>query len=122
MTDSTKTTATNDRIVVKLVPTNVFTRWPCHVCGSQTEKVSILAEAGDPLSDDLVRVCERCLEAGDIDERLEAHARSLDDDADWVRALIGRLEVPTYAAWVHACDQYAAEMKEAWDSSDGEVF
>jgi hypothetical protein len=31
-----------ERITIELVETNVFTRWPCTVCGGHTEKVSVL--------------------------------------------------------------------------------
>jgi hypothetical protein len=46
-----------------------------------------------------VRVCERCLEAGDINARLEKHAAHLDAQAGLVRKLIGQLKVPSYAEW-----------------------
>ena len=48
--------------------------------------------------DDLL-VCEFCLEAGDIDERLERRATRLEAAAAGTRALIGRLVVPSYAEW-----------------------
>ena len=84
-----------NRIKVELVDTNFFTRWPCTVCGGCTEKVDVLAEAE---SDD-IRVCETCLEAGNIDKRLKAHAVQMPNRAEFLNSLVGRLDVPTFADW-----------------------
>ena len=102
-------------IEVELVESNVLTRWPCTACGGCTEKVPILAESktGE-------RVCESCLEAGNIDERLEQHARTLDDAAVRVRSLIGRLSVPTYAEWQARYEQYEREWVEEYEKATGE--
>ena len=96
-------------IEIKLRDTNFFTRYPCTVCGGYTEKVGILAEGTQKLSDDgdtrTVRVCETCLEGGDglgIDARLDLHARALEGEVGLVRGLIGRLKVPTFAEWCKA--------------------
>ncbi len=93
-------------IEIKLTETNFFTRWPCTVCGGCTEKVAILAEGTQRLSDHgesrTVRVCESCLEGLDglgIDDRLDLHARALDGEAALVRSMIGRMNVPTFAEW-----------------------
>ena len=43
-------------IEIKLTETNVFTRWPCTICGGCTEKVAILAEGTQQLSDDGCRL------------------------------------------------------------------
>jgi hypothetical protein len=94
--------STDRDILVELTETNVLTRWPCHVCGGRTAKVDVLAEVlSGPYKG--LRVCERCLKAGDIDTRL---ARQADELEEWVkervkklRALIGRLQVPSYAEW-----------------------
>jgi hypothetical protein len=114
----------NALIEVKLVPTNFHTRWPCTICGGCTEKVSVLAEglvAHDAALPDAypvnpiarilchhrpngrtIRVCESCLEAGNIDQRLAEHARLLEAEARDMRALIGRLRVPSYEQWQSA--------------------
>ena len=105
------------KITVKLVETNFLTRWPCHVCGSCTEKVAILAEAENGL-----RVCESCLRAGDIDARLERHAAALEAEAAEVRKLIGRLVVPTYAEWQGAVVDYDREMMRAIGMSDADIL
>ena len=96
-------------IEIKLTETNFFTRWPCTACGGYTEKVAILAEGKQQLSDDgesrKVRVCETCLEGGDgleIDARLDLRARALEGEAALVRSLIGRLKAPTFAEWCKA--------------------
>lgn len=86
-----------DRIKIDLVPSSSLTRHECHVCGGHTGKVSILAEGHDEHG--TIRVCEQCLEAGNIDERLQQHIRELDQHTDAIRTLVGRLDVPTYAAW-----------------------
>ncbi len=108
MTDQT-TTETTEPIFVELVETNFFTRYPCTVCGGCTEKVAILAEGTQRLSDDgesrTVRVCEGCLEGSNglgIDDRLDLHARALEGEAALIRSLIGRLKVPTFAEWCKA--------------------
>ncbi len=90
-------------IEVKFVRTNFFTRWPCTICGGCTEKVSVLTEGEQPLSDDgecrLIRICEGCLKEADIDGSLELHARQLEAEAELLREMIGRLKAPTYEEW-----------------------
>ncbi len=96
-------------IEIKLTETNFFTRYPCTVCGGCTEKVAILAEGTQQLSDDgqyrTVRVCESCLEGGDglgIDAHLDLRAQQLEAEAALVRSMIGQLEAPTFAEWCKA--------------------
>jgi hypothetical protein len=88
-----------ETIQVKLTRTNFHTRWPCTVCGHLTEKVTVLAESDGSDDQDVIRVCEVCLEANDIDNRLAERARALEDEAAFVRGLIGRLQLPTFAEW-----------------------
>ncbi len=83
----------------------------CHVCGGRTEKDPVLAEGEQDIgpSDDgkgrehrIIRVCDQCLKGADglsIDQRLESFARFLDAEAKFTRAMIGRLQVPSYAEW-----------------------
>jgi hypothetical protein len=112
-------TTDTSTIDIKLVETNFLTRWPCTICGGCTEKVSVLAEGGlpddaklpsadpsnpvavfmRPAPDTIIRVCETCLEAGKIDERLAQHASELEAQARAVHSLIGRLRVPSYEQW-----------------------
>ena len=96
-------------IEIKLTETNFFTRYPCTTCGGWTEKVAILAEGTQQLSDEgyswTVRVCETCLEGIDslgIDDRLDCRARALEGEAKLVRSMIGQLKVPTFAEWCKA--------------------
>jgi hypothetical protein len=109
------------KIEMKLVEANYLTRWPCTVCGGYTEKVPVLCEGGEietdargivgpGMSRDAIRVCEFCLEAGDVDGRLQRHADSLDRYANYVRGLVGRLKVPSYADWKAAYDDH----EEKW--------
>ena len=96
---------TSDTIKISLTRTNFLTRWHCHVCGGRTEKDEVLAEGRQDLPNNeyrIVRVCDQCLRGADglsIDKRLESYARWLEAEADFTRALIGRLEVPTFAEW-----------------------
>jgi hypothetical protein len=101
-------TETTDKIVFRLVRTNVLTRWHCHICGGETEKVSILCESGDDLRVGL-RICESCLSCRDFDAHLEGYAQALEAEAARTRALIGRIEAPSFAEWEKATAEDAAE-------------
>ena len=59
--------------------------------------------------DGTVRVCEHCLQAGHIDERLATHAQQLEEQAQKTRSLIGRLKVPTYEEWIAEEERVDAE-------------
>ena len=87
-----------ETVKVELTETNVLTRWPCHVCGGHTEKVSTLAEVRVGNYEGF-RVCERCIESRDFDNKLRETADRYTKQADDLRALIGRLEVPTAAEY-----------------------
>ena len=56
-----------------------------------------MAAEGEAEGQGIVVVCPRCLSEGDIDAQLEHHAAKLEERARWLRALIGRLEVPSPA-------------------------
>jgi hypothetical protein len=55
------------------------------------------------------RVCEQCLEAGDIDKRIAEHAALLEQRAQWLRSIVGQVRVPTYAEWSAKCVRYDQE-------------
>jgi hypothetical protein len=101
-----------EMIDVKLVETNFLTRWPCTICGGHTEKEPILAEGIDTSlpHPHTVRVCERCLEKGRINDELAEHAEATEQYAAYLRGLIGRLRVPTYGAWKTAYEAH----EERW--------
>jgi len=108
-------TSTNtDKITFEFTTTNVYTRWPCHICGGHTEKVSILCEvlAGEHEG---LRICESCLEAGKdkVNARLESHIAQLERRAAYKRSLVGRLEFPSYRDWEKAGQKYEHEWEEA---------
>jgi hypothetical protein len=88
------------KIVFRFAPTNFYTRWPCHVCGGCTEKVSILCEVTDGKHKGM-RICEECLRAGKrkVDARLRKYIAQLQEEAADLHSLVGRLEIPTYEAW-----------------------
>jgi hypothetical protein len=91
-----------------LVEARVMVREPCHVCGGVTEK---WRHYRCESADGGLRACERCVEAGNIDERLAAHASNLEATAKELRSLIGRVEiVPTFTAWQAA--EEAADKEE----------
>jgi hypothetical protein len=101
--DDTTTVPETGPIKIELVWTNFYTRWPCRVCGGHTEKVGVLAEGPGG-----IRVCEKCLKAGDIDARLERHAAELEEIASLTRSLVGRLQVPTFEEWQDEEDRNVA--------------
>lgn len=111
-------------IEVELVESNFLTRWPCTVCGGCTEKVPILAEGRQPLSNDgesrKIRVCENCLQFGEIDEKLDLHARQIEAEAVLLREMIGRLQVPTFAEWQARCEQHEREWVADYEKATGE--
>ena len=109
---------TDNVIKISLTETNFLTRWHCHVCGGRTEKDPVLAEGEQDLgpSDDgkgrdyrTVRVCGQCLKGADgvsLDQHLETFARQLEYEAELTRAMIGKLQVPSYAEWEAACREH----------------
>jgi aconitase B len=106
-------------------------RLSCHVCGGCTEKGDVLAEGRDD-DGDTIRVCETCLKAGDIDARLEQHAKNLVLGAcayaEEIRALIGRLQVPTYQEYQDKIKQLEYEyeieqlmMMDAYENNENDT-
>src|SRR6202034_2309502 len=55
-----------EEIRTRFKSVRLHNHWPCTVCGGQTSGVNVLNESPDGT----VRVCEHCLQAGHIDERL----------------------------------------------------
>ena len=55
-----------------------------------------MAAEGEAEGEGIV-ICPHCLAEGDIDAKLERHAAALENRSRWLRALIGRLEVPSRA-------------------------
>jgi hypothetical protein len=104
----------SDSIPFELVENTVFIRWYCHVCRGCTEKVSVLCEAADGSG---LRVCESCLEcleddADFIDRQLAESANGFERQAKEIRALIGRLRVPTYQQWLTRVEEAGRRMQE----------
>ena len=85
-------------------------RHACHLCGGRTEKVPVhcVVQSGDFAG---FRVCEGCLERhagpGSIDAVLTERAREVlqaaNCEAAELLALVGRLQIPSFAAWSAAC-------------------
>ena len=94
------------RIKVELVGTNES--WPCTVCG---ERGDVVAQGSMGQRD--ILVCVACLKPEvNIDAGLESHARELEKHAEWLRSLIGLLDVPTYKEWWDRVDKLGKE----WDA------
>jgi|SRR5208282_2117820 len=93
-------TKTNELIELRLEQTNFFTRWPCTFCGGSTEKVATLCEGETPDGQGL-RACEFCLETGQeaLDARMQKTAEEAEAHAVFLRSLVGRVKIPTFAAW-----------------------
>lgn len=110
----------SDKIIVSLVSSNFLTRWPCHVCGGHTEKVSILAEVTEGEYKGF-RVCETCLETRDFDKKLVETAERLEQQSVELRELVGRLEVPSYAEWHQREFDDDIEVMRAHDYTDEQI-
>jgi hypothetical protein len=65
-----------------------ITAFCCIVCSRVSERPLIAAEGEG------IVICPHCLAGGDIDAKLERQAARLESRSRWLRALIGRLEVP----------------------------
>jgi hypothetical protein len=74
---------------------NQITAICCIVCSRVSERPLMAAE-GEAEGEGIV-ICPHCLAEGDIDAKLERHAARLESRSRWLRALIGRLEVPSPA-------------------------
>jgi hypothetical protein len=99
-------------ITLKLIETNMFTRYPCTICGGYTDKTAVLCEGEDTINGGGVRACEQCLEAGQdqidarlkehiaaVDARLKEHISAVEEEAQMLRKLVNQIQVPTFAEW-----------------------
>jgi hypothetical protein len=113
--EGTMATMVDDKILVSLVRSRCYTRYPCHICGGTTDKVAVLAEVETEGDWKGLRVCETCLEAGQdkIDERLQAQIAALESQAAELRPLVGRVVVPTFEEWRQAIVADEAEGADA---------
>ena len=109
-------------IYVELIKTNILIRHPCHVCGGYSEKVTVLAEGRDSDRNVVVRVCETCLENGNIDVSLERHAAKLEENAKFVRSLKGRLKVPTFLDWKKLINDNDDMARREYEERTGKPF
>lgn len=110
-----------NKIKFELETTNFYTRWPCHICGGNTEKTAILCESKEgPFK--LTRICERCLKHRNFDERLKKNIQGLREFADVLETMAGRIEAPTYKQWQDAEKQHDDEFKKMMGGDDGISF
>ena len=109
------------KVKLELVETNFFTRWNCHVCGGNTEKVAILVEVLEGEWKGF-RVCETCVKERDFDRKLIMHAEELEGFASNLRSLVGRLEVPTLEQYDARCREYDEEWERDFQKSHGCTF
>jgi hypothetical protein len=98
----------------RLLEASVFSSYPCTVCGGRI-KAEVLCEAVQCVSGKFIRVCPRCLEAGDIDRKLKKHAAKLQEraadlieKAAWLKGLVGRVTTPSFADWKAAEEETQA--------------
>jgi hypothetical protein len=111
-----------EKIKFEFRQTNFFTRYGCDICSGCTEKVNTLCEVLEGEEKGL-RVCERCLEAGKdmADERLKARIEHLGNLADYLRSLIGRLEIPSFEEWQKAEEKAEQDFME-WHQAELNVI
>jgi len=91
-------------ITLKAIPTHSYLS--CDICAGQITDVSTVAE-GQTEDGRPVTICDRCLLENDnglggldgFDTVLRNEIEKLESQAKFLRSLIGRLEVPTYADW-----------------------
>ena len=88
-------------VKVELIRSNFLRRYPCHVCGGATEKNYFLAQVTSGEYKGL-RVCGECIEGRGFDARLQTRISQLRALADTLAEVIGRLDVPTFAAFQKA--------------------
>jgi hypothetical protein len=74
-----------EKIEIKLEYTGGYGEYGCMVCGGRTS-AAVICEGHDE-SGELIRVRETCLEAGDLDSRLQQRAADLDEFAEWKAAV-----------------------------------
>ena len=114
-------TTMNNRVKVELVETNFFTRHACHCCGGHTEKVAILAEVRSGPHEGF-RVCETCIETRDFEVKMLAYATTLERQAQELRGLVGRLDVPTHAEYLAADKAFERKCRKARGLPATEAF
>jgi hypothetical protein len=103
----------NDKIELKA--TNEISAICCIVCSRVSERPLMAAE-GEAESERIV-ICPHCLAEADIDAKLERHAVRLESRSRWLRALIGRLEVPSPAVLKEfAGPEDTVQAAALWDS------
>jgi hypothetical protein len=85
----------NDKIKLKATKLPDDCGIGCIACGHVSER-PLMAALGEAEGEDII-ICPHCLAEGDIDAKLEREAARLESRPRWLRALIGRLEVPSPA-------------------------
>ena len=91
-------------VILKAIPANSYLS--CDICAGRITDVSTVAE-GQTEDGRRVTICDRCLLENDnggggldgFDTILRNEIEKLESQAKFLRSLIGRLEVPTYADW-----------------------
>jgi hypothetical protein len=99
------------RIKVELVESSSLAEWPCHVCGRMRDKAPILAEVRKGEFKGF-RVCGTCIKKRNFDQKLLEHAGRLEKFGQKLRALIGRLDVPTFKEYRAKVREYNKEWRK----------
>lgn len=68
------------------------------------------------------RVCETCLEKGDIEQQILAHAERMESGAMYLRAIAASVEVPTFEQWKEENERVENERARAHFNSDEEYM
>jgi hypothetical protein len=116
-------------IDITLKRTNVFMRFRCTVCGGSTDKENVTAEnreagilaSGERVEARSILVCQECIKAGDIDDRLLRHACEMTDYSAYLMSLSGKLKVPTHAEWQAAEERADLEYLYGENPTEAEI-
>lgn len=103
-------------MTLNAIPTNSYLS--CDTCAGHITDVSTVAQ-GQTDDGRLITICDRCLLDNDngaggpdgFDTVLRNEIAKLESQAQFLRSLIGRLEVPTYADWFKAEWQRESDVK-----------
>jgi hypothetical protein len=90
----------------------------CDICGGDHHPIAATGVIIEGDADDWVEeilVCSFCMDVGGFDASLEDHIKDLESRIEWLRGLIGKLEVmPDDQAWRDACKARTTENRRRY--------
>jgi hypothetical protein len=107
-------------LVFAMKRTNLYMRWPCHLCGGCTDKEGVECVApcpGDGKPHELF-ACQQCVEENDPDARIAEQTAHREAQIGYLRSLLGRVVLPGADAWREA----VAEAERQWREEYGEEY